>query len=159
ALTRIVLNDRYGVVFESCAHPPDMDAMLGRADAALVIGDPALENADRTTPHLDLGAEWTALTGLPFVYAFWAGRPDAVAPADVAALRRSAEAGIPRIPEIAAEYARTRNHPTAFYTAYLSDHLSYALGPEEQAGLMEFYRRALRLGLIDHIPTISNFEE
>ena len=48
--------------------------MLAQADAALVIGDPALfMDADgRGLNKIDLGAAWTAMTGLPFVYAFWA---------------------------------------------------------------------------------------
>ena len=51
--------------------------MLAVADAALGIGDPALEH-EGDVASLDLGEEWTRLTGLPFVYAFWAGRPGAV---------------------------------------------------------------------------------
>ena len=59
----------------------DLDAMLERADAAIVIGDPALlaleERAnrfERTGEELvfhDLAEEWRALTGLPFVSAIW----------------------------------------------------------------------------------------
>ena len=50
--------------------------MLQRADAALVIGDPAFEidPAKHGVTKIDLGAEWKALTGLPFVYAMWVGR-------------------------------------------------------------------------------------
>ena len=48
--------------------------MLEAADAALVIGDPALY-LDTDVPRLDLGEEWQRRTGLPFVYAFWAGPP------------------------------------------------------------------------------------
>ena len=48
--------------------------MLAAADAALVIGDPALYFGGETG-RLDLGEEWAARTGLPFVFAFWAGPP------------------------------------------------------------------------------------
>ena len=59
---------------------PDLPQMLGRCDAALIIGDNALfqpPNVEHTLPVevIDLGKAWTDLTGLPFVYAFWAGRP------------------------------------------------------------------------------------
>ena len=56
---------------------PKLERMLKEADAALIIGDPAL----RITPerleleYLDLGAEWFRLTGLPMVFAAWAGKP------------------------------------------------------------------------------------
>ncbi len=59
--------------------------MLARADAALVIGDPALD-IDTAAPKLtkiDLGAAWQALTGLPFVYAMWSGRAGALSAAHV----------------------------------------------------------------------------
>ena len=59
----------------------DLDAMLDRADAAVIIGDPALmaleERAnrfERTGEELvyhDLAHEWRSLTGLPFVSAVW----------------------------------------------------------------------------------------
>ena len=60
----------------------DLDAMLQRADAAILIGDPALlaleERAnrfERTHEELvyhDLAEEWHSLTSLPFVSAVWA---------------------------------------------------------------------------------------
>ena len=47
--------------------PDDADA-----DAALFIGDVALRRTRQPDEvHLDLGAEWTDWTGLPFVYALW----------------------------------------------------------------------------------------
>ena len=59
---------------------PDPAAMLRRCDAALLIGDPALffDHAAAGLTKVDLGEEWTRLTGLPFVWAFWAGRPGAL---------------------------------------------------------------------------------
>jgi chorismate dehydratase len=158
ALTHIILNERYGVTFTPVEHPPVLDEMLNAADAALIIGDPALDAALRPEPHLDLGYEWTALTGLPFVYAFWAGRPDRLTREDINALIRSKEFGLTSIPEIATEYAHTHTQSTAFYEAYLSDHLYYALGPEEQEGLQAFYRRAHRLGLIPAAPALRFYE-
>ena len=62
--------------------------MLAVADAALLIGDPALlaledkdARAARTGEqllYLDLAHEWHGFTGLPWVSAFWALRPDAL---------------------------------------------------------------------------------
>jgi predicted solute-binding protein len=72
ALVRVLLRDRLGRDPEYAPMPPDVPAMLNSADAALVIGDPALYY-DGEAARLDLGAEWTERTGRPFVYAFWAG--------------------------------------------------------------------------------------
>jgi predicted solute-binding protein len=59
---------------------PDLSQMLERCDAALIIGDNALFHPPNVAHKLpveviDLGKAWMDLTGLPFVYAFWAGRP------------------------------------------------------------------------------------
>src|SRR5690242_2328960 len=62
-LARVILDRRYGAAAEAIPHPPDLNAMLRIADAALIIGDPALRIDPATLPfHVyDLGAEWNAL--------------------------------------------------------------------------------------------------
>jgi len=152
ALVRIVLHERYGVEIESIDHPPNVPAMLERADAALVIGDPALESTDRPEPRLDLGEAWRELTGLPFVYAFWAGKDDGLTPGEVELLIASKKQGMAAFDEIAEEHAGDRSQPTSFYASYLRDNLVYDLGDRERRGLMEFYGMAHARGLIPYVP-------
>ena len=80
ALLRILCVERFGLDPEFVPMAPDATAMLERCDAALIIGDPALflDPGAQEVRKIDLGEEWTAMTGLPFVWAFWAGRPGAV---------------------------------------------------------------------------------
>ncbi len=75
-LVRVILEHRYWVVPQTVSHAPDLEAMLRVADAALLIGDPALRLDPAALPwHVyDLGAEWVEMTGLPMVFAVWAGR-------------------------------------------------------------------------------------
>ncbi len=95
-LTRVLCARRFDIAPSFLPHPPDLSAMLAAADAALLIGDPALfaGEAARGATKIDLGAEWTAMTGLPFVWAFWAGRPDAADAGMVARLQDAAERGM-----------------------------------------------------------------
>jgi chorismate dehydratase len=53
---------------------PDLDNMLIECDAALLIGDRALDEASRHPElvKLDLGAEWKEITGFPMVFAVFA---------------------------------------------------------------------------------------
>jgi chorismate dehydratase len=153
ALVKILLRERLGRDPEYVGMGPDVVGMLEAADAALVIGDPALDHED-DAPTLDLGAEWLALTGLPFVFAFWAGRPEALAPEHVAALQASLRAGIAAIGAIAAAYPRQPSGRRRDSEAYLRENIVFELGPEEQAGLAEFYRRAHALGLIPEVPEL-----
>src|SRR5207244_4086478 len=115
--------------------------MLAAAEAALVIGDPALYfrgDAER----LDLGEEWASRTGLPFVFAFWAGRPGAVDEAGVARLQQALRAGQAAFSQIAAQYNGLGAGRGPESEAYLRRNIVYELGEPELRGLREFYRRA-----------------
>lgn len=152
ALVRVLLRERLGRDPEFAPMPPDVPVMLNAADAALIIGDPALYY-DGDATRLDLGAEWTARTGRPFVYAFWAGRPGVADKADVARLQKALAAGLGALGQIAASY---NGHPdrAMLNEAYLRGNISYDLGEEELAGLREFYARAHARELIARIPEL-----
>ena len=159
ALSRIVLQKRYGCrpdVFES---PPDPGRMLDRADAALLIGDLALELDMEAYRVLDLGEAWTELTGLPFVYACWTGRPDALGLQGVRKLIEAKEMGARYVPSIAARYAASHGLPAAFYARYLTRNIRYDLGGAELEGLRRFYAYAFELGLIERVPEIRFYDE
>ena len=149
ALTRVLCAKRYGIAPEFVSHRPDLASMLERCDAALLIGDPAFD-ADHgalAAQKIDLGGEWTAMTGLPFVYAAWTGRPDALAPGDIDALQEAKTAGVAAVDAIAAEYGRGDGEVTRRAARYLRDNVKYSLGPEESAGLQLFLDYAAELGL------------
>jgi chorismate dehydratase len=156
ALLKVLLAEESRHDVEYLTLEPDLDAMLDVADAALLIGDLALD-LDCPLDRLDLGEEWTTRTGLPFVYAFWAGRPGALSPADVARLLAAQSAGLDDLPGIARSFAlagagRAERQPR--YLAYLRDNIVYALGEAEQRGLREFYRRATRIGILGAPPEL-----
>jgi chorismate dehydratase len=154
ALVRILLRERLGPPGpQFVPMAPSLVDMLAVADAALVIGDPALELEARA-PRLDLGEEWTRLTGLPFVYAFWAGRPGAVSPAGVRRLQGALAAGRGALGEIAQAHARGDAARAAAYESYLRSNITYALGEDEIVGLREFYRRAHALSLLPAVPEL-----
>ena len=133
---------------------PDLESMLVRSDAALLIGDKALfldpeqltVNPRRSSiEKIDLGEVWTRTTGLPFVYAFWAGRSDALTPDDIRALQEARNGGVAHAEELAQQYF-SDSLRQAIAAKYLRDNIKYDLGPEEQAGLELFYRYAVEAG-------------
>jgi chorismate dehydratase len=152
-LVRVLLNARLGRDPEYVPMAPGLDAMLSAADAALLIGDPALDLAS-DVDALDLGEEWARLTGLPFVYAFWAGPQGAVDAAGVARLQEALASGLASAAEIARRQAPGDAARAAKYEAYLRESISYQLGEQERAGLLEFYRRAHALSLIPAVPEL-----
>lgn len=147
-LVRVILERRYGAEPASIPHPPDLEAMLRIADAALLIGDPALRAGAAQSAHrppryvYDLGAEWVEMTGLPMVFAVWAGRKEVVTPEVVEAFRESCRYGRARIEEIVASEAPRRGFPPELVREYLTRHVVHELGPRDYEGMELFLRYA-----------------
>ncbi len=139
-LARVILERKYGARYEAVAHPPNLDAMLRVADAALIIGDPALRIDPARLPYqvYDLGAEWTEMTGLPMVFAVWAGRPGAVTPEIAEAFRSSWEYGKGHLEEIVSLESARRDFPPGLVREYLTRHIVHELGPRDYEGMELF---------------------
>jgi len=143
-LARVILRERFGVEPQISAQEPDLDSMLAQADAALIIGDPAL----RIDPHqtiyrwLDLGAEWFSLTQLPMVFAVWAGKPKLPVEELSELTEASYDFGKAHLTEIIArEYAqRGISHELA--DEYLRRYIRFEIGPQERRGLETFFELA-----------------
>jgi len=141
ALSRILLRERFGVTPELREHDPDVTAMLESSDAALVIGDPALrlQPEELGFEWLDLGTEWTRWSGLPMVFAAWAGRAEALTEPGVReAFVESWRWGKVRLDEIAAKAEKERGFPAEVAKAYLTDNIQFELGPRHLEGLRLF---------------------
>jgi len=148
-LLELLCRHRWGVApkFATArAESADLDGLARLPhEAVLVIGDAALLLMARTSYPwvLDLGAEWKAWTGLPFVFAVWAARREA-APAAVHALHRQLLAsrawGLEHLDELADAAAVATGIDRATCRAYLGT-LDYALGGAELEGLTTFFHR------------------
>jgi cyclic dehypoxanthinyl futalosine synthase len=113
---------------------------------ALVIGDRGFDV--RANHVIDLGREWTRLTGLPMIFALWAARPGRVSPEDVQELSRAAQHGLGIRTELAQRFAAERGGDPERYRRYLTQRIRYGLGPYELQGLEAFLERAAAKGFI-----------
>ncbi len=149
ALTRILCAKHWGTAPAFTPAEPDVAMMLARADAALVIGDPALDiDAARVgATKIDLGEAWKAMTGLPFVYAAWTGRDGVLDQEQVAELQAARARGEAELDAIARETAPGDAAGADKVLHYLRDTLRYGLGEREIAGLERFHELAVDLGL------------
>jgi len=145
-LVRVILERRYGVAPQSVSHAPDLDRMLRIADAALLIGDPALRIDIASLPwHVyDLGTEWVEMTGLPMVFAVWAGRKGTVTPELVAAFQDSCRYGLSHLEEIVAAESAARGFAPDVVREYLTRHIVHELGPRDYQGMELFLEYASR---------------
>jgi len=149
ALTRVLCHRHFHVEPSFEPLSPDLSKMLERCDAALLIGDIALlTDARPGVEKIDLGEAWTAMTGTPFVYAFWAGRFGALDEDDVRELQRARDAGVTQNDEIAREYFPDSPARQAIGAKYLRDNIKYYLRDDERAGLETFYRYAAEAGVV-----------
>jgi chorismate dehydratase len=157
ALVRLLCLERFGIDPEFVPMAPDAETMLERCDAALLIGDPALFLDVETigVTKIDLGAEWTSMTGLPFVWAFWGGRGGVLSAAAKDALIAARNAGVAGSDRLADEYCGPER--AALGRAYLRDNIRYTLGEREQAGLRHFYELASQYELVEGTRPISFF--
>ena len=137
----------------------DLDSMLNRADAAIVIGDPALlaleERAnrfERTHEELiyhDLATEWHTLTGLPFVSAIWGAAHGSLLDESVARdLIQSRDHGLQNLDPLVAEWARQLPLAEDNIRTYLTENIHYVLDEECIEAMRTFFRLAAKAGAL-----------
>ncbi len=122
--------------------------LVGGRRGALMIGDLCFSATARFRYVYDLGAEWTKRVGLPFVYAAWIGRPDAVSPGDVALLQDSLAQGLAHRDEIAGAWAEKSGVAADLCKRYLRENIHYEFGAGELCGATAFLTRAQAAGLV-----------
>ena len=157
ALVEIYLRKFVGTDPGFTRQKPDLKAMLRWHDAALLIGDPALQ-ANTSGYHVyDLAEEWRRWTGRPFVFAFWAVRKAALQsqPAELniaQVFQQSRDHGLKHIPEIAAAWAPRLGLSTKLVSEYLTENVDYSLDQENLEGLRLFFRYGHELGIFSNAP-------
>jgi predicted solute-binding protein len=146
-LARVLLARSYGASPRLVACRPDLDVMLESADAAVIIGDPALRVDVANVPYraIDLGAQWTASTGLPMVFAVWAARKEFVTPEIERAFLASCRFGIEHIEDIVRQEAAPRGFTETLARDYLTHSIRFEFGEAEYRGLDLFLRYVAEL--------------
>ncbi len=159
-LTRILCARRFDIAPSFVPHAPDLGAMLAAADAALLIGDPALfaNHAALGATKIDLGEAWSTMTGLPFVWAFWSG-PETSGVNSINSRRSAvdllndaAREGSAHLDAIADRYCADRPERQPSARRYLRENLRFALDDRAAEGLRTYYREAAALGLVKERP-------
>ena len=176
ALVRLLAKDLWKISPEFVEVAPDPSEMLKHADAALVIGDPALRVAlkmealntkapsdeaccqgdieDMPVPGhetifiYDVAYQWEEMTGKPCVLAIWAARRDVVTPEILADFQTSKQYGLERIREIAEAASVKLDLPPRALERYLTDNINFDLDEENLAGLRLYFEKAAAAGLI-----------
>jgi chorismate dehydratase len=167
ALTKILFEKWLGGGRSFTSMEPNIETMLSSHDAALVIGDPALQIDRSRYLTLDPAEEWIRHTGKPFVFAFWAVR--------LASLQEAALHEATPVPDLAAIFQQSRDHGLApasldhiihewaprlgltqsAVRAYLTENIHYHLDAPCLEGLNLFYRYAAEIGALPAAPNLD----
>ena len=173
-LTRILCAEKWRIAPRFSEAVPDLPEMLHHADAALLIGDPALRislgiekdswpgapgqtvcraaTLGITSSELlhiyDVVGEWRALTGRPAVLAVWAVRRELAAAELTADFLASRDFGLSHLNEISYEAAQDLELPQRALESYLRNNIDYSLDAENRGGLELYFKHAAELGLI-----------
>lgn len=160
ALTKILFAEWMGGAREYKPMPPDLELMLSNCDAALIIGDPALQIDRSQYFTLDLAEEWVACTGKPAVFAFWAIRQQSLAGHDLAAIARAFKdsrdhgLAVENLETIAQKWAVSLGLPVEIIRAYLTQNIYYYLDDPCLQALQLFYRLGEKVGALPTAPVL-----
>lgn len=141
-----------------------LEEMLQWHDAALLIGDPALQASTEGYYVYDLAEQWRSWTGRPFVFAFWAVRKASLGKVgpdvDVATIfQQSRDNGLKHLDEIVAAWAPRLELAPALIREYLTENIDYSLDLENLEGLQLFYRYAAEYNVLPQAPELRFLEQ
>jgi chorismate dehydratase len=169
AYAKILFRKFLGAQPDFIQHPADPIAMLQQADAALLIGDPALlaleardqiEQAVGPCQWIDLAHEWTTRTGLPWVAAVWAVRPEALSLGHITTaeitddLTTSRDHGIAHIEDLVQQWTPRIAVPAETIRHYLTENIHYTLNPDCIRAMELFRSYAAEIDALPPLPTL-----
>jgi chorismate dehydratase len=157
-LVKIIFREFLRRDAEWTTRSPDLDEMLERNDAALIIGDPAMVFTRGDLRIWDMASLWRNYTGLGFVFAMWMlndSAMDRVRTIDFAAARAE---GVENKPEIISEYQKLLGLSRGSLQDYLDNNICFRLDNQMQQGLNLYYELAHKNRLIEVIKPLRMLE-
>ncbi|MFN2576082.1 MAG: menaquinone biosynthetic enzyme MqnA/MqnD family protein [Pyrinomonadaceae bacterium] len=156
ALVKIIFREFLGFEPEWISSPPDLKSMLMQADAALIIGDPAMKILPEQFRVFDLATVWHEFTGFGFVFAMWMvrnGSYEKLRAIDFAAAR---DEGVGHLDDIAAENELRLNVSREEIKTYLTENIAFRMDEEMEKGLALYFELAQKHQLIGE-PKLPDF--
>jgi chorismate dehydratase len=155
ALVRVLFREFIGHEPEWTAAEPELQTMLARADAALIIGDPAMTFARESLRVYDLASLWREYTGHGFVFAMWMAREQSLEKVRGVDFVRARDEGLEHAEEIAAQYEERLRLPREELRDYLLENICFELDKEMLAGLELFYKLAHKHELVPSLKPLT----
>ena len=159
ALLKIIFSEFLNFEPEWESGSPDLPAMTQNNDAALIIGDPAMEISAKDFHIFDLATLWRRFTDTGFVFAMWMVREDAVDAIRRVDFAGARDEGLAHIDEITTDYQPLPGLPQAELISYLRDNISFDLDDDLKRGLELFYELAHKHAIISSKPRLKMIDQ
>ena len=149
ALVKIIFREFLGFEPQWKTAAPDLKAMLTDADAALIIGDPAMKIPRDHFRVFDLAALWHEFTGLGFVFAMWMVRKDSVEKIRSIDFAAARDEGMANLDRVIADYPHPIEFSRAEIKQYLTENVVFHVDEEMRKGLVRYFDLAAKHTLIE----------
>jgi chorismate dehydratase len=150
-LIKIIFREFLGLDPDWTVHSPNLDEMLERYDAALMIGDPAMVFPRADLKVWDLARLWRNYTGLGFVFAMWMVRDEAIERARVVDFAAARDEGLRSKKDIVDYYHKVLGLPHESLQDYLDKNICFEVDSQLRAGVDLYFQLAEKHGLIEQV--------
>jgi chorismate dehydratase len=130
---------------------PNLEEMLEKNDAALIIGDPGMTFPRAGLKVWDMAALWRKYTGLGFVFAMWMVRDEAKERARTVDFAGARDEGVTHVDDIVAEYQNKIPMPVSELRKYLTENIVFRVDSSMESGLRLYFELAAKHRLIDSV--------
>jgi chorismate dehydratase len=155
ALIQIIFREFMGFAPDFQQAEPDLNEMLDRFDAALIIGDPAMTFSRNGLNVFDMATLWRDFTGLGFVFAMWMLREGAERRFSEVSFAGARDEGLENADVITEAYERELDISRVELREYLLDNISFSLDEDMARGLELYFNLAHKHGLINHLKPLK----
>lgn len=148
-LVKIIFREFLGFEPKWATSAPDLKLMLAHADAALIIGDPAMKIPREQFRVYDLATLWHEFTGFGFVFAMWMVRKDAVEKVRSVDFAGARDEGLANLNDIERTYVEQIGLSRNEIRDYLTENIVFSVDEEMKKGLKRYFELAQKHALIE----------
>ena len=148
-LVKIIFREFLGFEPQWETSAPDLKSMLAHADAALIIGDPAMTIPREEFRVFDLATLWHEFTGFGFVFAMWMVRKDAVETIRAIDFAAARDEGLANLIDIERTYVEQIGLSEKEIRSYLTENIVFKVDEEMRNGLERYFELARKHALIE----------
>ena len=155
ALVKIIFREFLEIEPEWETSPPDLKSMLAHADAALIIGDPAMKIGGNQLHVFDLATLWHDYTGFGFVFAMWMMRAETARATQTINFASARDEGLAHLDEIVSQYSTQLDLSAEEIKTYLTRNIAFQMDEDMKRGLQLYFELAKKHGLIDRLKILN----